>query len=227
PIGNLYDLPTTLGVASDTVAVGSWTPLLAAARYGHHDAVWYLLDLAGQSADETTAPAGEWTPLQLAALGDSVATVDLLEARADAEDCWEALDWAAWAGRAAAFRVLLDKLRARRPEDWLDRVSSVVQSAAVGGDRGIVEQLLDEIAGRPLDTPRGRMLLAVAARAGHLDVVRCFLERGADPLHRDDRSWSALHKAAAEGHAAVVATLLDRIPPGHSLRTGAGDQDPP
>jgi ankyrin repeat protein len=52
--------------------------------------------------------------------------------------------------------------------------------------------------------------LIVAAREGHLDVVRLLLDRGANPNVRSIGDGNALIMAAAEGHPDVVNLLLDR-----------------
>jgi ankyrin repeat protein len=53
----------------------------------------------------------------------------------------------------------------------------------------------------------GALLLAV--RAGHAPVVRALLGAGATPLPADRHGNTTLHVAAAKGHAACAALLLD------------------
>lgn len=80
--------------------------------------------------------------------------------------------------------------------------------AAKEGDAGAVSQLLDadpallETEGKYGDRP-----LAVAAKHGHLGVVKVLAERGADVDAGGDY-WTALHFAAKGGHEEIVSFLL-------------------
>ena len=60
---------------------------------------------------------------------------------------------------------------------------------------------------KPLD-PNGEGLL-LAAKEGHLEVVRLLLEAGADKDAADTDSWTALSTAADNGHLEVVRLLLE------------------
>eukprot|EP00952_Eustigmatos_sp_NYUAD-ZCMA_P011617 47102-Eustigmatos_ZCMA.PRE.1 len=42
-----------------------------------------------------------------------------------------------------------------------------------------------------------------AARRGHVEVVRCLCDHGADVNHSDRDGWTPLHLACRRGHAAV------------------------
>ncbi len=55
--------------------------------------------------------------------------------------------------------------------------------------------------------------LIAAAQAGQLALVRRLLEAGAEPSWKDTSHETALLKAAANGHAAVVAVLLPLAEP--------------
>lgn len=54
--------------------------------------------------------------------------------------------------------------------------------------------------------------LIEAARLGLLDAVKALLARGAEPAWKDAQDETALLKAAANGHAAVVALLEPHAP---------------
>ena len=66
-----------------------------------------------------------------------------------------------------------------------------------------IERLLQ----KPMD-PNGEGLV-LAAQVGHLEVVRLFLEAGADKDAADTFGWTALDYAARHGHLEVVRLLLE------------------
>ena len=55
----------------------------------------------------------------------------------------------------------------------------------------------------------GATPLMLAAGNGHVDLVSCLLEMGADPRTIDDWKWTALHYGADAGSREVVRLLLD------------------
>ncbi|WP_435008429.1 ankyrin repeat domain-containing protein [Tundrisphaera lichenicola] len=80
------------------------------------------------------------------------------------------------------------------------------------GDEAGVRRLLDE--GVPVDhIDNGRFNvtpLQVAARAGHLEIVRFLLERGANVNHFDHDDFSPVTSAARAGRWAVVKVLAEQ-----------------
>src|SRR5690349_1342363 len=75
---------------------------------------------------------------------------------------------------------------------YLDEVKSIVEG---GGD---VNWRLE---------PSGLTPLMAAATAGHVEVVRFLLAKGARPEAKDARGMTALDRAARDGHKDVVALL--------------------
>ncbi|KIZ01268.1 hypothetical protein MNEG_6694 [Monoraphidium neglectum] len=61
-----------------------------------------------------------------------------------------------------------------------------------------------------------------AAHVGSLDVVKLLVAAGADGLTQDADGETALHKAAAEGHAAVAAFLIAAFTGACGLRDRRG-----
>ena len=52
--------------------------------------------------------------------------------------------------------------------------------------------------------PEGATAIHDAARCGHVPVLDCLLEAGADPDEVDHSSWTPLHLAAGRGLVDVV-----------------------
>ena len=56
-----------------------------------------------------------------------------------------------------------------------------------------------------------RTALHLAARNGHLEVVKYLLEKGGAEVNEEDNDgWTALHLAARYGHLEVVKYLLEK-----------------
>ena len=82
--------------------------------------------------------------------------------------------------------------------------------ACTNGNSAMVELLLESRADPNTSLPGGETPLMTAARTGALASVKALLARGAPVDSKDERrGQTALIWAAAEGHAAVVQTLID------------------
>lgn len=85
-----------------------------------------------------------------------------------------------------------------------------LRDAALAGDAGKVAALLDAGADVDAVSRYGVTALTFAADAGHLDVVRLLLERGADPNVKDTfYNSSTIGWAIRKGHAEIVSLLVE------------------
>lgn len=95
-----------------------------------------------------------------------------------------------------------------------DSLDPKVRAAAASGKYAVVKTWVDAAlkAGHSLDVGDGheRTALHLAAKAGHDDVVKLLLVKGAYPSPRDaGRQVTPLHLAAMEGRGPCVKRLLD------------------
>jgi uncharacterized protein len=83
--------------------------------------------------------------------------------------------------------------------------------APFNGDLGEVERLVG-LGPTLVDarTDRGMTPLILASWSGHLEVVRCLLDKGAAMNQQDNLGHTALWWASLRGRPAVVALLLER-----------------
>lgn len=101
-------------------------------------------------------------------------------------------------------------MHAVRPEGAV-RLMATLRRAIQEGHEGVVLQLLDAdpelLESRDYldDTP-----LIVAARLGHLEIVKLLVERGAESNATGFGAKSALHCAATNGYEEIVAFLLSQ-----------------
>jgi len=119
-----------------------------------------------------------------------------------------ALHWAAYHGDVGLALLLLeagaDVAAANR------NGSTPMWLAASQGDATMIETLLKGGADANEQLPLGRRPLMLAARSGRVEAVRALLDGGAAPDAREDaRGTTALMQAADQGHADVIAVLID------------------
>lgn len=150
------------------------TPLLLALYLGHED--------LARSIGERVAALNVF---EAAALGDSEALEDILtrdpsQANGVAPDGFGPLGLAAYFGRLAAARILLE----------------------VGADPDAPSR--NDVQVRPLHSAA-----AHRDSEASLAVARLLLERGADPNATQAGGWTPLHAAAARGGVGLIRLLLE------------------
>ncbi|MFH0822938.1 MAG: ankyrin repeat domain-containing protein, partial [Pseudomonadota bacterium] len=186
--------------------------LLQAADMGRLDEVKRLLD-RGAAIDPKDSEG--WTALMWAAAEGHASVVQLLlERGADthAKDHWKdtALDRARAKGHAEVVKLLeaggapgkaaVPATPIRPPAravTSLGQTSPTQPSPHVPAPKRATDFALD-----------GQLLKE--AETGCLDEVTRLLDRGADIEHENEKGWTALMRAAGNGHGPVVTLLLDR-----------------
>lgn len=176
------------------VAVGGFTPLMAAAYCGDLECVQFLLERGASVNDRT--PAG-LTALIEATLSGNVAVVQALLARG---------------------AELNPRYQLERPEGHF---LTPVLAAASLGDAACLRVLLERgadvnIQGGPFEaTP-----LLVAATTGSAETVRLLLTHGANPQAADWRGDTPLVWARRRGETPIVAMLRQAISPAKQPEPG-------
>jgi ankyrin repeat protein len=195
----------------------SRTALIYAATNGHLSALKFLLE---KNADSTARNRYGWSALHCAAgKGKDEVIAELLKQPGSEIDCRDnngltALHLAAFHGHYDAVHRLLDNGANACKVDvsgW-----HALHMAAFNGHIAVVETLIStESNMKFMDYPDkdGCTPLLVAARQGKADVVRLLAEHGASLLVRDKFGRTALHHAAAIGHANVAEVLLAKMTP--------------
>ncbi|MES2640229.1 MAG: ankyrin repeat domain-containing protein [Myxococcota bacterium] len=183
---------------ADVKAQTRWRqgPVFAALEYGHGDLARWLLSVGAP-------PVGDNVLLHAAALGDTALIAEVLDGGAvrDERDYEgrDALGRAATEGHTGAVELL-------HRRGFAAAGSGALPWAAHRGHSALVRRLL--ALGAEVDETEGfgNTALARAATKGFADLVDLLLKAGANPAPH--ARCSALHGAAVEGHAPVVATLL-------------------
>jgi ankyrin repeat protein len=183
--------------------------LLVARYYGQLEAVGLLRE-ASPDLDVFEA----------AALGDTAALAELLDAEPDLVNAWSPdgfspLQLASFFGHAEAVALLLQRGAetgaVSRNELRVAALHSACASPENGADpatvRRIVRLLLDNGADAAAKQERGFTPLHAAAHHGVLELVELLLERGADPAAATDAGETPAAAAAAAGHREVAARL--------------------
>jgi len=144
---------------------------------------------------------------------DSAAVQSLLKGGIDVNgsqaDGATALHWAVYHGDTALAKELLQA--GANPAAANRNGSTPMWLAATQGDAAMLGTLLEGGADANEELPLGRRPLMLAARSGVVEAVRILLDKGADPnASETQRGTTALMQAADQGHAAVIALLIER-----------------
>ena len=188
-----------------------------AARYGHTDAVEFLLERNAElvKIKNGTQICPGRTALHDAAAGGHLEVIKLLlhyKAEVDAQDSmgWTPLHRAAYYGRTQALQQLISF--GASPSIANERGNTALHLAALHGHRACVEVLLAAKSDIEAKTPGNLTPLLCAAECGHLELIKCLLPHGAD-IKQQAITGNALMLAVqglpAERNDDVIRYLLD------------------
>lgn len=201
------------------------TALLWAAANGHKEVVQELLRRGADIQLATNRPGHKdhgKTPLQWAVRYNHADVVALLlDAGAIytplTDMQFELIHIAAMAGCVEVVKRLLDRNSLLLNE--MDKYGQTpLLVAAVGGRKGVVEELLRRGANTQLtkvcpgNKHHGKTPLQRAAETGHADIVVLLLDAGPSYTPHNDARYHLIHIAAMKGRVEVVKHLLDRDP---------------
>jgi ankyrin repeat protein len=176
---------------------------------GHKEVVEQLLYDAkhrGVTLDNPSICRG----LVAAASGGALEIVEyLLSQKVNVNSQWSdgysALTKAAYFGRLAVVKLLVEKSRANLSS------GSHLLAAAHAGHEEIVIYLIKQKADVNAVDADGGTPLHGSAYNGHLGCCEKLIEAGATMAKVDNRGTTPLHVAARNGHVDVIRTLLDRL----------------
>jgi len=184
------------------------TALHFACEHGYTEEVKVLLAKGADASSTEGAPGS--TPAQIACARDDLEMVQLIAgAGGSLAGCLDIVFTPKRTGNHD--RKLADFLESKgctasvaRPMEWSPAVD-----ACRNGDVAALTAALD--GGVAVDTQiwDRATLLILAAEAGQLECVKLLLARGANTEARTKRGRTAMHRAALQGHAPVVACLLE------------------
>ncbi|RAK77861.1 ankyrin, partial [Aspergillus fijiensis CBS 313.89] len=175
---------------------------------------------------------GDSTALAWGIAHHSIETVKLiLEAGASPHECDRRMDWrpmalAVYEGQEDIVRLLCEHgVDLRQVRDWVNprhhdyssspaQTMSLLAIAAKRGHEPLVRMLMDYLPRKgDVDFPADRLRrtpLIGAAEMGHLSVVRCLVDAGANLEARDNDDQTPLVHAAKNGRHEVLEFLLSR-----------------
>ena len=207
-------------------------PLYDAAEAGHAEVVKILLERGARPDD---AGCTDETPLHRAICGGHVAVAKLLVAAgADVQrknpDGRTSLEHAAHEGYAeitdllllsgaTSDRISVETLRTRAKErneqrgriaKWAkDKAGEKLFYAAAKGELGEVQRLVRSgVNPNGVTKDRKHVALSVAAKWGHIEVIRFLLSAGAEVNLREEDGETALFSAVSRGDDDIVKVLL-------------------
>ncbi len=180
--------------------------LLLAAERGHGAVVKLLL--GGGASVAELGPGLRTALIGAAEAGDLVAVRALLDAGADPrhrdQEGWTALRIAAYHGYPDAVGELI-------PVSDAGEIDAAMLLAAVGGDVGVLDRLLEAGADVYRRTPERQTALMLAAGRGHRESVELLLQHGANRFATDADGMTAAQLAHRGGQPEIEALL--RRPP--------------
>lgn len=173
---------------------------------------FWLEEYEGVRSPQTSSAKSVPLP-HVAAHHGLISTLKAMSLRDPAEVTWDlkdcmgrtALHHAAAQGHSDVVRLLLDHGASIDVEDT--QMITPLRTASQKGQTSVVEHLLALDENKTSDVA-GRTAIHHAARAGHTEVVKILIDKGADLDAQDLRGHSALTLAAASGNEDLACFLL-------------------
>lgn len=188
---------------SSARAEGGETPVLLAVYHGH-----------GEVAEALSGDGSRLDVFEAAALGAQARLTELLArdpglVHAYSDDGWTALHLAAFFGKLAAVRLLLEagadmETRAHNRQDNMP-----LHAATAAGRRDVAEALLRRGADLDARNVEGMTPLHMAAHVGDIEMASLFCQFGARLVARDLRGRTPLALAIEQGQEDAAAWLRE------------------
>ena len=173
------------------------TPLMVAASSRNLHAVKWFLEKGATVACEDKRG---WNTLHLAASGGDTDIISLIHTHlpnieSKTGEGYTPLMVAAFTGKLHAVKWFLEKGAAIACED--KRGWSPLHYAAMGGDPDTIDHILTHLPDVDSKTADGETPLIIAVFYGELQGVKYLLERGANPLAKDNKGQDSLYHASS------------------------------
>ena len=174
-----------------------YTPLMVAAFTGKLHAVKWFLEKGATVACEDKRG---WNTLHHAAEGGDTDIISLIHTHlpnieSKTGEGYTPLMLAAFTGKLHAVKWFLEKGAAIACKD--KRGWSPLHHAAKGGDPDTIDLILTHLPDVDSKTADGETPLIIAVSYGKLQGVKCLLERGANPLAKDNKGQDSLYHASS------------------------------
>jgi ankyrin repeat protein len=207
------DLKFLLDHGADTnfVSEDGWTPLTAATRRGHRQAVGLLLD---SNADMSKTTKDGWTPLMIAASNGRVEVVQLLlEKGVDplpvSTHGLTALDSAVYSGHVEVAQTLLSNVVYRELDDKRSLNGTIANMLTYKGHTDLLRSIIKHNnANVHAADSHNRTPLLLAARGGHIQSLKYLLSLGLALSTLDGKGDVLISYAASSGSSDVVDAVL-------------------
>ncbi|XP_022800162.1 ankyrin repeat domain-containing protein 50-like [Stylophora pistillata] len=187
-----------------------YTPLMVAALNGKLHAVKWFLE---KGANVTCVDSRRWNALHFAAQPGDTDVIDLIfthlpDIESKTAEGYTPLMVAAFKGKLHAVKWFLEK---GAKVTCVDRRRwNALHFAAEGGDTDVIDLILTHLPDIESKTAKGATPLIIAVCSGKLQGVKYLLERGANPLTKDDNGRDSLYHASSRDPD-VRDFLLSRV----------------
>jgi ankyrin repeat protein len=174
---------------------------------GHANVMRLLLE---NGADMTLKTKGSWTALHYGARYGNTEVVQVLldEMANPSEQSSRGRTPSNLASTKADVKVA--RLLPEKKADGVCRLDGgkLLSAPSEGDDSEVTTLLSSENEGISIRTDDGQTALLLAARRGHIDILKILLDTEANVDDRDCNNWTALHNAVILGHTEAVDILL-------------------